>query len=190
MKEDLLASKKELENKLNRQRKAENKDAKDISIAHTSYYEFKPINAITWREAERRMHIFVKYGCKVSTFTSKQLAYLLSIDEVKNIYPQTDEADLNLTKEEQRFITETEKAVNFILKKQLCFAEQELVSKIDKKCNYFKKEAKQRLAKKLLAGFYSNNGLEIVTVNKETRNKYNIPEKYTSRSSVVVKTIS
>lgn len=190
VKEDLLASKKELENKLNRQRKAENKDAKDISIAHTSYYEFKPINAITWREAERRMHIFVKYGCKVSTFTSKQLAYLLSIDEVKNIYPQTDEADLNLTKEEQRFITETEKAVNFILKKQLCFAEQELVSKIDKKCNYFKKEAKQRLAKKLLAGFYSNNGLEIVTVNKETRNKYNIPEKYTSRSSVVVKTIS
>lgn len=194
VKKDLLASKKEVEDKINHQRKIKAKQLKkeleDISIAHTSYYEFKPINAITWREAERRMHIFVKYGCKVSTFTAKQLASLLSVDEVKNIYTQMDEDNFKLNKKEQRFIAEAEKAVSSVLQKRVYFTQEELVSMIDKKCNYFKKDDKQRLATKLLSGVYSNNGLEITTVNKATRSKYNIPEQYKSRTSIIVKTIS
>ena len=133
---------------------------------------------------------FVKYGCKVSTFTAKQLAYLLSVDEAKNIYTQMNEDNFKLNKKEQRFIAEAEKAVSSVLQKRVYFTQEELVSMIDKKCNYFKKDDKQRLAAKLLSGFYSNNGLEVTTVNKVTRNKYNIPEQYKSRTSIIVKTIS
>ncbi|MBP3904128.1 hypothetical protein [Turicibacter sp.] len=191
VKKDLLASKKEIEDEINYKRKLKNKNSnkeiEDISIAHTSYYEFKPINSFTWKEAERRMKFFVEHGCKVSTFNAKQLAYLLSLDKAKEVYIQTGEENLTLNKRDNRFITETEKAVNKILVKRRYFTEAELIAQIDVKNKYFKKKDKEVLAKTLFPGFFEKNGFQIISVNKNTREIYDISEKYKSNSRVIAK---
>lgn len=187
----LLASKKEIENEINQKRRIKNKhsmiEVEDVSIAHTSYYEFMPINGFTWKKAEQRMKFFVENGCKVSTFNAKQLAYLMSLDKAKEIYIQTSEEKLNLNKRDVRFIHETEKALNKILSERRYFTEKELITQIDKKSKFFKKKDKENLGKTLFPGFFEKNGFKIVTVNKKTRETYGISEKYKSSSRIIVK---
>ena len=168
------------------------------NMRRTDYYEIPMLSSRLIRDVLTLIQTDKALGVKVKGRKAKQIIHTHGEAKAKEVMPQGEFEDSRL---EKRFINALEKAVEGCLEKQGYFTEKQLTPKIDPKQKIplavkgkglngeviTVKSASARKAELLpvyLPSVINKKGLTKGTVNKETRQRFNIPTSIKSSTHI------
>lgn len=164
------------------------------------FYVVPIISSTLLKEALELIQFEKKNKVKAKGRSMKQVAAVYGEKKAKSVYTQSNPT---LSRQDKTFLKHLDRAIEDLLQEKGYFTEDDLLKRIDPKGNLFKTKKTTKKdgtvhvttieaqKKHKLDQFFSSvcieKELELGRVNKETRQRFNIPAKLSSNSSIYFK---
>lgn len=155
-------------------------------VKHVTYYRIPYLTVDVLDHAEKMIKHDKDYRVLKRGRSNKQATMVYGKDFAKGMYQQSE---MELSFLDQKFLNLANDVIDKLITEQGYFTEKQLLSKVDSRGKYFKKETrplKKLACDRFLPYLAKTKDLIVISVNKASRAKYNVPDKIKSNSKIYV----
>ena len=156
-------------------------------VKHVTYYRIPYLTVELLDCAEQIIQHDKDYRVLKRGRSNKQATMTYGKDVAKGMYQQSE---MELSFLDQKFLNLANDVIDKLITEQGYFTEKQLLSKVDSRGKYFKKETrplKKLACDRFLPYLAKTKDLIVISVNKASRAKYNVPDKIKSNSKIYIK---
>ncbi len=149
-----------------------------------SFYQFPVIDVFSHDTVYEKLKAYDESGAKLNNLTAVQVSIIFGVEEAKSNYVQNKHAG-KLTAKQEKLLEQMIQNAKKLCDDQGFFTHQQLMRKVDVKCKLYPTATERFNASKNLM-ILTKNMLKLneISVNRNTRKTYNIPQTFKSRDKV------